>query len=207
MTAVTGLMLCGFLVTHLAGNCLIYVGAQSFNTYAHTLITNPFIYVAEAVLALIFLSHIGMAMKLTLENKQARPDGYYMKASTGRGATFASSTMPYTGLIILAFLIWHLVAIKFGPEYTATYEGVAMRDLHRLLLEYFSEPLHVGLYVFCMVALGIHVSHGFWSAFQSLGFNHPRYNCGISIISKIFALVMTVGYSALPIWCYLQGGY
>ena len=87
---VSGLMLCGFLVTHLAGNCLIYVGPEAFNTYAHKLVTNPAIYLAEAVLALIFLTHIGLAAKLTIENKIARPTNYYMRQATGRGSTLAS---------------------------------------------------------------------------------------------------------------------
>ena len=89
--------------THLAGNLLIFVGPEAFNYYAHKLTSNPLIYVAEAILAAIFLGHMGMAIKVTMENKAARPEGYYMKTKTGRGSTFASSTMPYTGLILLAF--------------------------------------------------------------------------------------------------------
>ncbi|MCB9061646.1 MAG: succinate dehydrogenase cytochrome b subunit [Halobacteriovoraceae bacterium] len=203
---VTGLLLCGFLITHLAGNCLIYVGGEAFNTYAHKLITNPFIYVAEAILALIFLSHIGLAIRLTIENKKARPQKYYMKVATGRGATFASSTMPYTGLIILIFLISHLLHFKFsGHSYKEIYNGVEMKDLYKVVIEYFANPLNVLWYLFSMAALGIHVSHGFWSAFQSIGFNHPKYNCGLKILSKIYALIIFIGFSALPIYAFLQG--
>ncbi len=202
---ITGLLLCGFLVSHLAGNCLIYVGPEAFNTYAHTLVTNPLIYVAEAILALIFLSHIGLAARLTIENKMARPTNYYMRQATGRGSTLASSTMPITGLIILIFLVLHIIQFKFGAYYEATYNGVVMRDLYRLLIEYFSSPLAVAWYIFCMLALGLHVSHGFWSAFQSIGFNHPKYTPVLKLASKLFALLVTVGFSALPIYCYLQG--
>jgi succinate dehydrogenase / fumarate reductase cytochrome b subunit len=202
---VSGLMLCGFLVTHLAGNCLIYVGPEAFNTYAHKLVTNPAIYLAEAVLALIFLTHIGLAAKLTIENKIARPTNYYMRQATGRGSTLASSTMPITGLIILIFLVLHIIQFKFGPYYEATYDGVVMRDLYRLLIEYFSSPIAVAWYIFCMLALGLHVSHGFWSAFQSIGFNHPKYTPLLQLLSKLYAVAMTVGFSALPIYCYLQG--
>ncbi|MFZ8934819.1 MAG: succinate dehydrogenase, partial [Bacteriovoracaceae bacterium] len=105
LMAITGLSLCLFLLGHLIGNCLIYVGPEAFNTYGHTLITNPLIYVAEAGLAAMFLIHIVLAIKLTMENKAARPVNYYMKKSSGRGETFASNTMPYTGLIILIFLV------------------------------------------------------------------------------------------------------
>jgi len=203
---ITGLLLCGFLVSHLAGNCLIYVGPEAFNTYAHKLVTNPLIYIAEAILALIFLSHIGLAARLTIENKMARPTNYYMRQATGRGSTFASSTMPITGIIILIFLVLHIIQFKFGAYYEATYDGVVMRDLYRLLIEYFSSPTAVAWYLFCMLALGLHVSHGFWSAFQSIGFNHPKYTPVLKLLAKCYALVITVGFSALPIYCYMQGG-
>ena len=202
---VTGLLLCGFLLSHLAGNTLIYVGSDAFNKYAHALITNPLIYLAEAILAAIFLSHIGLAIKLTIENKAARPQGYYIRQATGRGATFASSTMPYTGMIILVFLIRHLIDFKFGPVYTTTVGGVEMRDIYKTVIEFFASPLNVAWYVFAMIALGVHVSHGFWSAFQSIGFSHPKYNCTIKTISKVFAVVVTIGYSALAVYCHLQG--
>ena len=94
LMGVTGLLLCGFLVSHLAGNMLIIVGPKAFNIYAHTLTSNPLIYVAEVILLSIFALHVGLAFKLTIENKLARPVGYYMKQPTGRGATFASTTMP-----------------------------------------------------------------------------------------------------------------
>jgi len=202
---ITGLMLCGFLVTHLAGNFLIFVGPEAFNTYAYTLTSNPLIYVAEAVLLAIFLTHIGLAVRLTIENKMARPTGYYMKQPTGRGSTFASSTMPITGFIILLFLVLHIWQFKFGPVYDITHSGVEMRDLYRLLIEYFSSPLACAWYIFCMMALGLHVSHGFWSAFQSLGFNHPKYMPALQLLSKLYGVAMFVGFSSLPIYCYLQG--
>jgi succinate dehydrogenase / fumarate reductase cytochrome b subunit len=202
---VTGLMLCGFLLTHLAGNFLIFVGSDAFNLYAYTLTSNPLIYAAELVLALLFLSHIVLALKLTIENKKARPVEYYVKTPTGRGSTFASSTMPYTGFIVLVFLVVHLLNFKFGPVYNTQVDGIEMRDLYKTVVEYFQSPLNILWYLFAMLALGIHVSHGFWSAFHSIGFNHPKYNCSLKMASKGFALLITVGYSALPIFCYFQG--
>jgi succinate dehydrogenase / fumarate reductase cytochrome b subunit len=203
---ITGLMLCGFLVTHMAGNFLIFVGPEAFNTYAYTLTSNPLIYVAEAVLAAIFLTHIGLAMKLTIENKMARPTNYYMRQTTGRGSTLASSTMPITGLLILVFLVFHILHLKFGPEYPITHSGVEMRDLYRLLVEYFSSKLAVAWYILCMAGLALHVSHGFWSAFQSIGFNHPKYMPLLQVASKLYALAMFFGFSSFPIYLHLQGG-
>jgi succinate dehydrogenase / fumarate reductase cytochrome b subunit len=202
---VTGLMLCGFLLSHLAGNTLLFVGSDAFNKYAHALITNPLIYVAEAILASIFLTHIGLAIKLTIENKAARPQNYYIRTATGRGATFASSTMPYTGMIILVFLVKHLIDFKFGPVYTTTVNGVEMRDIYKTVVLFFQSPVNVAWYVFAMIATGIHVSHGFWSAFQSIGFNHTKYNCTLRIISKLFAVLVTVGYSSIAIYCHVKG--
>lgn len=206
LMGLTGLLLCGFLVSHLAGNMLIFCGAQSFNSYAHALITNPFIYAAEAALALVFLAHIGLAIRLTIENNQARPAKYFMKQATGRGATFASSTMPYTGFIILLFLVFHIWHFKFGAYYSVTYDDVEMRDLYRLLVEYFANPLAVIWYLFSMLCLGLHVSHGFWSAFQSIGFSHPKYTPCLRTLAKLYAVVITIGFSSLPIYLYLQGG-
>ncbi len=206
LMGVTGLLLCGFLISHLIGNCLLYVGPQAFNTYAYTLTSNPLIYVAEAILAGIFLTHLSLAAKLTLENMNARPQGYHMKVKTGRGATFASSTMPYTGFVILVFLILHLLHFKFGKVYMTTYNGTEMRDLYRTVVEFYQSPGVVVWYIFSMICLGLHVSHGFWSAFQSIGFNHQKYNCTLKLLSKIFALIVTIGFSAFPIWGYLQGG-
>lgn len=204
--AISGLLLCGFLTAHLAGNFLLFMGPDSFNHYGHLIVTNPLLLPAEMGLITLFLLHILMAIKLTIENKSARPDKYYLKVKTGRGATFASSTMPYTGMIILIFLIWHLVTVKYGAYYITQVDGVEMRDLYRLLSQNFSNPLHVTGYIFCVCALGLHVSHGFWSAFQSLGINHPKYNCALKCVSKIFGLIMALGYSALPLFMYLKGG-
>jgi succinate dehydrogenase / fumarate reductase cytochrome b subunit len=204
--AITGLLLCGFITGHLVGNLLIYISPEAFNKYGHTLTSNPLIYVAEAGLIALFLVHMFFAFKTIIENKKARPQKYYMKTKTGRGSTFASSTMPYTGVIIFIFLVLHVTFIKYGAIYSVSYDGIEMRDLYRLCIEYFSNPLITIGYVIAMGALGIHVSHGFWSAFQSLGFNHPKYTPSIECLSKLFAVVVGLGFAALPIYCYLQGG-
>ena len=205
--ALTGLALCGFLLTHLLGNLLIFMGPEAFNTYAHTLTSTPLIYPAEAVLLGIFLTHIGLAIALVRQNRIARGQRYYLKRATGRGATFASATMPYTGVIILIFLIFHLMHFKYGTEYSVVHSGVEMRDMYRLLLEYFRSEINVASYIAAQVVVGVHVSHGFPSAFQSLGFNHPTYTNWVKLAGEIFAVFITVGFSSLPIYLYLKGGY
>jgi succinate dehydrogenase / fumarate reductase cytochrome b subunit len=205
LMGITGLMLCGFLVTHLAGNFLIFVSPEAFNTYAYKLTSTPLIYVAEAILLAIFLTHIGLAMRLTIENKMARPIGYYMKQPTGRGSTFASSTMPITGIGIGVFVVLHIIHFKFGAYYDVTYGGVEMRDLYRLLIEEFQNKAFVFGYIVAMAFVGVHVSHGFWSSFQSIGFNHPKYNTLVRGLSTLYAIAVFGGFSALPIYCFLQG--
>ena len=203
--AITGLSLCGFLVAHLAGNCLIFAGEKAFNTYGHMLITHPLIYPAEAVLLLLFLTHIILAAVLTWESKRARPHKYAKKTLTGRGATLASSTMPLTGSVILIFLIFHLWHFKFGPFYRVTYDGEEMRDLHRLVVEYFQNPWAVLWYGVAMAALGLHLSHGFWSAFQSFGLHHPGPTPYLRFKAKAFALLISGGFLSLPLYCYFGG--
>ncbi|MCB9092063.1 MAG: succinate dehydrogenase cytochrome b subunit [Halobacteriovoraceae bacterium] len=202
--ALTGLALCGFLVSHLLGNCLLLLGPDTFNLYAHKLTSNNLIYVAEGALVLIFLSHVFMAIRLTIENKKARPERYHAKKKTGRGATFASSTMPFSGLILLAFIILHLMNFKYGTHYETFVDGAQIRDLYKTVIEYFSNPLYVAWYVFAMIVMGFHVSHGFQSSFQSLGLNHPKYTPKIKLLSLVFAVVVSGGFSFLSIWSYMQ---
>ena len=205
VTGITGLLLCGFLVSHLAGNFLIFLGPDAFNTYAYKLTSTPLIYLAEAILLAIFLTHFGMAIYLTIQNKIARPVGYYIKQPTGRGSTFASSTMPISGSVILIFVILHIIHFKFGAYIETEVDGVKMRDLYALVIEQFQNKWYAFGYIASMSVIGIHVSHGFWSAFQSLGFNHPRYNPLLKGLSLIYALAIFGGFSSLPIYCFLQG--
>ena len=202
--ALTGFGLVGFTATHLLGNLLILVGPDAFNLYAYKLTSNPLIYVAEAGLAGMFFLHIALAVLLKLQNMSARPHGYYLKAKTGRGETFASSTMPYTGIILLIFIIIHLLNFKFGSNYATTLDGVQVRDLYRTVVEYFANPLYVAWYVFAMVALGIHTSHGFQSMFQSWGFNHSKYTPLIQTVSLIYGVSVAEGFSTLAIFCHIQ---
>lgn len=205
--AVTGLLLCGFLVTHMLGNFTLFIGADAFNKYSHALISNPLIYFAEVALALLFISHIAMAIRVIIENKKARPIPYYSYKKSGRGATFASNTMPATGIIALVFLVSHILNLKYGAYYTTVVGGVEMRDIYRTTMEYFQYPSHVIGYIVAMVALGIHTSHGFWSAFQSLGLNHPKYMPKIELLSTLYGFFIAIGFSIFPLFCYFQGGH
>ncbi len=205
LVAITGLLLCGFLVSHLIGNLLLMVSSDAFNLYAHKLASlGGLLYVIEAFLALVFIVHLGLAMKLNLENMQSRGK-YQQKTKTGRGTTFASQTMPYTGVVLLAFLVLHLISLKFGTYYEVTIDGVLMRDLTRTTIEYFKSPVATAWYVFAMITAAIHTSHGFSSAFQSMGWNHGKYFQNVKRLGLIYAIAIGGGFAFVSIWCHLKG--
>jgi succinate dehydrogenase / fumarate reductase cytochrome b subunit len=205
LVAVTGLLLCGFLVSHLSGNFILLMGPDAFNLYGHKLASlGPVLYVVETILAVIFLVHLGLAFKLNLENAKSRGK-YTLKTKTGRGTTFMSQTMPYTGLVLLAFLVTHLLNLKFGPYYTTNVGGVEMRDLYKVTMEHFSSLGNVVWYVVAMTCAAIHTAHGFASAFQSLGWNHGKYFSNVKRLGYLYAILVGGGFAFLSIWAYLKG--
>jgi succinate dehydrogenase / fumarate reductase cytochrome b subunit len=196
--AVSGLLLCGFLVSHLSGNFLLFAGREAFNEYADTLKSfGPLFYVAEVLLAAVFLIHIGLAVKLTAENRRARPVAYAVDGNRG-ASTKASAHMFVSGGLILVFLLIHLWSFRLADLSETTLYDVVMTK--------FQNPLYVLYYVFSSSVVGFHVWHGFQSAFKSLGFDHPKYTPCLERLGKLFAVGMGAGYSSLPVWaCFLSG--
>lgn len=204
--AVTGLMWSAFVLTHMAANLLILFDAEAYNKYSHALITNPLIYIAEAGLVLTLLLHVANGIKLTLENRSARPQKYAMVAAGEKAPRFQSKWMAFHGSLLLIFIVWHLVTFKFGTVYSVTYDGVEMRDLHRLVLEVFQEPFYVAFYLVCMVAVGLHLSHGFYSAFATLGLSHPRYASLVNKFGYLYAIIVAAGFASQPIYVFFLAG-
>jgi succinate dehydrogenase / fumarate reductase cytochrome b subunit len=202
LMGLSGLGLSLFVLTHMAGNMLIFVGPDAYNSYSHALITNKLIYVAEAGLVFLFLLHAITATWLTIENRRARPQGYYQGTNGAKAVCPASKTMAYQGVIILVFTILHLITFKYGTMYETTVNGVVMRDLHRLVLEVFHKPGYVAWYVVALIALGFHLSHGFASSFQSLGFNHTRYTPWLKCAGRAYAFIVMAGFLAQPLYVY-----
>lgn len=204
LMALTGLALLGFLVLHMAGNLLIFVGPKSFNDYSHALISNPLIYVAELLLLVWFIAHFVSGIQITLANRAARPTAYAVKRPAGHNShkSLASSTMIISGLVLLIFVPLHLWTFKFGAHYdSATEPGV--RDLHRLVLEIFSNPGYVGFYLVTLTVIGFHLWWGFESALESLGLN---YNVAIRRAGQLLAIVITGGFIIIPIVVFFAGG-
>jgi succinate dehydrogenase / fumarate reductase cytochrome b subunit len=202
LISLTGLALFAYLILHLAGNVLVFMGPSAFNTYSYRLISNPLVVPAEIGLLLIFLLHIYKAVAMWIDNQRARPVKYVTKKWAGGPSrkSLASSTMIGTGIVTLLFVVVHLRNFKYGTEYVVT--NSQMRDLFRLEMETFSNPVLVAFYVVCMVVIGFHLWHGFSSAFQSLGADHPRYTPRIRLLGRVFAIIIAGGFLLIPLWVY-----
>src|SRR3954469_23240819 len=199
----TGLLLFGYLLIHLAGNLMVFAGQETFNHYAHALISNPLVIPAEIVLALIFILHIAKTLLMWTKNQAARPVAYEQKSWAGYTSrkSLASSTMIWTGGTILVFVIVHVAQIKYGAWYQIG--DPPMRDLYRTEVEVFSSPVWVAIYVVCMVLIGFHLRHGISSAFQSVGADHPVYTKRLVVLGTTLAILIGGGFAVIPLWVYL----
>src|SRR6266498_2450083 len=178
LIALTGLAFFGYLLIHLAGNLLIFVGGDAFNAYAHTMTGNALLPVIEIGLAAIFLLHVYKAVTNFFRNTQARPSRYCEKhwAHHTSRKTLSSTTMIVTGSIIFIFTVLHV-------------------KQYRIVVELFANPLWVAFYVLAMVLVGMHLRHGLSSALQSLGLEHPRYNKAVRLIGLFVAIVIAGGFA------------
>lgn len=199
IVALTGLSLCAFLAGHLAGNFLLYKGYQEFNRYAEFLTTNPALPLIELALLGVFACHIAFALWVTWENLLARPEHYALHQDAG-GRTIGSSTMIYTGLFTLAFLLFHVTTFRLIKDESGLY------GLWGYVVEWFQGGFTVAFYVTALIFLGVHLSHGVQSAFQTFGLNHPRATPSIKGVGLLFALAMAAAFGAIPIWSHLVHG-
>ena len=188
--AASGLLLTIFILTHLLGNSVSFLGREAFNSYAERLHSlGVLIYIFELGLLTLFLIHILTGVILYFENLGARPSRYSVDTSEG-GRSLGSRTMPYTGVIILVFIIVHLMNFHF------TDKSVPIADLVRELL---SRPGLAFFYIFSLVALALHLSHGFWSLFQSIGFNHEKYNQLLLKGALVFSILVGTVFILIPV--------
>jgi succinate dehydrogenase / fumarate reductase cytochrome b subunit len=204
LMAATGLLLVGFLVAHLTGNLLVFVGPTAFNEYSHALVSNHFIYLAEFGLLALFVLHLTSGILVARANRAARPERYAVRRRAGHTSnkSLASATMILSGLVVLAFVPIHLLTFKFGAWYQDA-QDPGMRDLYRLVLEVFRDPLHVAWYVVAMTVIGFHLWHGFASGLETLGIaSRP----GVRRFSALLAVALAGGFAIIPIVLYLRGG-
>lgn len=196
MMALTGLAFIGFLAAHLAGNLLMIAGREAFNGYAEKLESlGPILQLFRAGLIGFALVHIVTGLYLFLQNRKARPVSYKMDTSAG-GRTISSRTMPYTGLIVLAFVIFHLF------HFTWTDRGT--RTIFDLVAAAFNQPWVILLYASAMIVVALHVRHGFWSAFQSIGANHPKTMPAVMALSWAAGALVVFGFGLLPFFMLIR---
>ena len=204
LLGLTGLALFAYLVLHLIGNALIFSGPDTFNEYSHRLISNPLIVPVEIGLLAIFLLHVYKAVSNYIANRRARRIGYQVKKYAGYTSrkSIASSTMIWTGLVTLVFVVIHVKQFKYGAWYQ-TVSDQPIRDLARTEFEVFSHPLWVLFYVVATIVVGLHLRHGISSSFQSLGVDHPLYTRRLTTWGIVFAILIGGGLACIPVWVYL----
>lgn len=203
LMAVTGIVWAGFVFAHMIGNFLLFFGADTYNKYSHLLTSGIIIYVAEFVLVVSLMVHVINGVMLTIRNKKAKKSQYLGEQNSEKSASFASRTMAPQGLVILTFIILHLAGFKYGNYYETTVDGIIMRDLYRLVVEVFRQPGYVAWYILSLMVLGIHLSHGFGSVFQSLGMITKTNESRIKQVSMLYAILVVVGFISQPIYVYL----
>jgi succinate dehydrogenase / fumarate reductase cytochrome b subunit len=216
LMALTGLGLTVFVIAHMLGNLQVFLGREALNSYAENLKhMSALLWMARAGLLTIFVLHIVYGVKLYLANRAARPVLYHFKKY--REATLASRTMLWTGLVTLAFVLFHLAHYTFGAVQTAPVRDAQGNVVYKSYLELedphdpkrqdvygmtvygFRHPLVSLLYIVAMALLAFHLSHGFQSLFQSLGLNHPRWMPLLQGASLVVAVVIFVGNTSMPL--------
>jgi len=202
--AVTGLLLLGFVVAHMLGNLQIFLGQDQINAYAKTLQDlGAILWVARISLLIAFVAHITMAIKVTLENKAARPVPYAVNKV--HKASLASRIMPYTGIVILLFVIYHLMHFTFAtidPSFKTLYDSQNRHDVYNMVINGFRDPVSSVLYIIAQACLALpigHLTHGTFSMLQTLGVNHPNIDARVKLISMSVALVIFLGNSSIPV--------
>ena len=199
----TGLLLLVYLLIHIAGNLLVFFGPDVFNRYAYVMEANPLLPLVEIGLLLVFLMHVYKTVRMFFGNRQARPVGYQRKRYAGGPSrkTIASSTMIFSGLWLLVFIVMHARAFRFAPEYPWPGGG---RDLYRQEMDNLSNPLVVAFYVLSMAVVGSHLWHGVSSAFQSLGVGQSRWTPRLLVAGKVIAVLIAGTFMVIAMWAYMS---
>ncbi|MGE5235902.1 MAG: succinate dehydrogenase cytochrome b subunit [Acidobacteriota bacterium] len=192
--AVTGIILFGFVVVHMLGNLQIYQGPEKLNHYAELLRSAPaLLWAARIVLLFCVLVHTLAAVQLTILNWGSRPMRYAMRHY--READYAARTMVWSGPIILAFVIYHILDLTLG---TVNPGFVAHDVYHNVVASFQVVPVAI-FYMLANVLLGIHLYHGLWSLFQTLGINSPAYNTWRRVVASVFAALIALGNVSIPL--------
>ncbi len=202
LTGITGLGLTLFVCFHLLANLVLFAGPDAYNQLAHFLDSWGFLLlIVELILLVTVIVHAWLGIVIRIRSERSRPIKYKMLKSAGKPSkqTLSSGSMIITGLVLLVFLVSHLSTFKFGTHYMTSVNGVAMRDLAKLVIETFRNPVYTFGYLGVMVLLGLHLRHGFWSAWQSLGVLRSPWSSLVYAIAFVLALLIAIGFLVLPL--------
>jgi len=192
--AVTGVILAAFVLGHLAGNLQIFLGPEQFNGYARFLHSVPeLLWPVRIVLLVSVVLHIWSSLQLAVIKSEARPMGYVKSKPTG--SSYASRTMYWSGPILAAFVVYHLMHFTFGAGGTPYQE----LDAYGNVINGFRVPIVAIFYILAMGLLCLHLRHGLWSMFQSLGFAHPRHTPRIQRAASLVSLLVFFGFVSIPV--------
>lgn len=197
----TGIVLFAFVLGHMLGNLKLYLGPEAYNGYARFLRTvgepvvpaNVLLWLVRLVLIACVLLHVAAAWQLTRLSRAARPAAYVAGARIH--TTYASRTMRWGGVIILLFVVYHLLHFTWGIVHPSFIPG----DVYHNVVTGFQVWWVALFYVAAQLALGLHLYHGLWSMFQSLGWNHPRFNLWRNGFAHAFAWIVTTGNISFPV--------
>ncbi len=195
--SLTGLFLISFLVIHLIGNMQLLISEQNFTGFVEFMENSPIIKLMAWVLYAGFLLHIVQGILIWLSNRKSSGASY--RGAGAKEVSWASKNMGILGLLILAFLILHLsdyfYELKIAHEITD-------QELYEEVVQSFKQPVYVGVYVLSMFVLGLHLWHGFQSAFQTLGLSHPKYTPLVKGLGKAYAVIVPALFAFIPIYVY-----
>ncbi len=207
LTGITGIALTVFVLEHMLGNLQFLASDDAYNEYAHFLMSfGPILNVIEVIFLLFLLIHVALGINIWMGKQRARATGYLKFQSAGEPSrqTVSSRSMILTGIILAAFLVIHLLSFKYGAYVETTIDGVVMRNFAVLMREKFQEPLYAFGYPAVVLLLAVHLRHGIWSAFQSLGAMRPTLAPLIYTIGGLFGLGIAVGYLLVPLAIYFN---
>jgi succinate dehydrogenase / fumarate reductase cytochrome b subunit len=202
---VTGVMLIGFVVMHMVGNLQVFLGPETLNAYGKMLHDlGGLLWVARFGLIGAVVLHIASGLRLASLNKSARPVRYVHETTVQ--ASFASRYMKMSGLVVLAFVVYHLLHFTLGgatPDHTSLMtklsDGTDVKDIYTMVVLGFQQPAVSAAYIIAIVLLGLHLNHGATSLFQSLGLRNVKYNTLIDRVGPALSILVVVGNCSMPI--------
>ncbi|HVJ18730.1 MAG TPA: hypothetical protein VM686_25085 [Polyangiaceae bacterium] len=195
--AVSGVILFGFVIAHMAGNLITFAGREAYNAYAAAAKSNAIVlWGARGVLFVALVVHVALVIELYVKTLAARPVGYRVKKNIA--TSYAASAMKYSGPALLLYILFHLAHFTYPGISLGAYE-FSHTDVYGNFVGSFSVPWIAAVYVVANLLLGLHLYHGAFSMLQSVGFAHPRYDARLRGASRGFAFLVTAGNVALPL--------